>query len=105
MLLNFLDVAKVSTLFALLALVTACKTTYATYEPIETDVRLTTTFETEKLKQIIGKRIEKKLELPNGKFKWFEAEQTPKGYMMTTAGMGDYNQAIEAAGGGGGGGC
>ena len=78
--------------------------TIVDYQSIKNNVRIATTYESDKKVKVIGKRIEM---MPAGSIDWYEAEKTASGaYALTPLGSAnkESNENIPD-GGGGGGGC
>ena len=80
--------------------------TIVDYQSIKNNVRIATTYESDKKVKVIGKRIEM---MPAGSIDWYEAEKTASGaYALTPLGsankQSDESNA-DGGGGGGGGGC
>jgi len=93
---------KKSRLFATVALISSvilsgCQT-IVDYQSIKDNVRMATTYESEKKVKVIGKRIEMQ---PAGSTGWYEAEKTPSGaYALTAAGSAARAGAEKEVGGG-----
>ncbi len=78
--------------------------TIVDYQSIKNNVRMATTYESDKKVKVVGKRIEMQ---PVGSNYWYEAEKTASGaYALTPLGSAN-KQSDESIpdGGGGGGGC
>ena len=98
-------------LFAAVALIlsvtlSGCQT-IVDYQSIKNNVRMATTYESDKKVKVVGKRIEMQ---PVGSIDWYEAEKTASGaYALTPLGsankQSDESNADGGGGGGGGGGC
>ena len=81
--------------------------TIVDYQSIKNNVRMATTYESDKKVKVVGKRIEMQ---PPGSNDWYEAEKTASGaYALTPLGsankQSDESNADGGGGGGGGGGC
>jgi hypothetical protein len=76
------------------------------YQSIKNNVRMATTYESDKKVKVVGKRIEMQ---PVGSNYWYEAEKTASGaYALTPLGSANKqsDESIpDGGGGGGGGGC
>ena len=76
--------------------------TIVDYQSIKNNVRIATTYESDKKVKVIGKRIEM---MPAGSIDWYEAEKTASGaYALTPLGSAN-KQSDESIPDGGGGGC
>ena len=79
--------------------------TIVDYQSIKNNVRMATTYESDKKVKVVGKRIEMQ---PAGSIDWYEAEKTASGaYALTPLGSANKqsDENIPDDGGGGGGGC
>ena len=78
--------------------------TIVDYQSIKNNVRIATTYESDKKVKVIGKRIEM---MPAGSIDWYEAEKTASGaYALTPLGSANKESDENIPdGGGGGGGC
>ena len=76
--------------------------TIVDYQSIKNNVRIATTYESDKKVKVVGKRIEMQ---PVGSIYWYEAEKTASGaYALTPLGSAN-KQSDESIPDGGGGGC
>jgi hypothetical protein len=76
--------------------------TIVDYQSIKNNVRIATTYESDKKVKVIGKRIEM---MPAGSIDWYEAEKTASGaYALTPLGSAN-KESDENIPDGGGGGC
>jgi len=76
--------------------------TIVDYQSIKNNVRMATTYESDKKVKVVGKRIEMQ---PVGSIYWYEAEKTASGaYALTPLGSAN-KQSDESIPDGGGGGC